>query len=66
MVEAVIRSLIAICFAVLCVVLILWVLGTIGLMIPQNVVHIIFVILALICILIIYRMLKPVAGGWLP
>jgi hypothetical protein len=66
MVETVIRLLIGLCLLVLCVVLVIWVLGELGIVLPAIVMKIGWVILVLIVILIIYRTLKPVAGGWLP
>lgn len=66
MVEAVIKALITICLIVLIAVVVVWVLGSIGIYIPTNVLHILWVILALICILILVRLLRPVIGGWIP
>ncbi len=66
MLEAVIRALISICVVVLCIFLIIWVLSALGLALPAMVVKIIWIIAALICILILFRLLRPFAGGWLP
>lgn len=66
MVEAVVKALIAICLVVLCAVLVVWVLGSIGLHLPPMVIQIFYVILALVCVLILFRILRPQIGGWLP
>lgn len=66
MLEAVIRLLIGLCLLVLCVFLVLWVLAQLGIVIPATVLHILWVIVALIAILIIVRALRPFAGAWLP
>lgn len=66
MVEAVIRLLIGLCLLVLCVFLIVWVLGAIGIVIPATVMKILWVIVALIAILLIVQALRPFAGGMLP
>jgi hypothetical protein len=66
MIEAVIRGLIAICLAVAAVVLILWVLAQLGIALPSMVVKILWIIVALIVLLWLFRLLRPHAGGWLP
>lgn len=63
MVEAVIRALIYICVIVLLFFLIVWVLGTIGIVIPAMVVTILKVILALVCVLVLWRLLGPWVSG---
>lgn len=66
MVEAVIRLLIGLCLLVLCVFLITWVLGALGIVIPAMVLKILWIIVALIAILLIVQALRPYAGGYLP
>ena len=70
MVEAVIYALIYICLLALVIYLIIWVLQTVaGLALPPKVIQIIWIIFALICILILVRLLLPHAGklvGMLP
>ena len=66
MVEAVIRFLIGLCLLVAAVYLVLWVLGAIGLAIPTIIVRIIWVVVALIALLWLFRLLRPHTGNWLP
>jgi hypothetical protein len=63
MVEAVIRALIYICVIVLLFFLIVWVLATIGVHVPPMVLTILQVILALICVLILWRLFAPWVSG---
>jgi len=60
MVESVIMLLIYICLVVGLVWLIIWVLGQIGVPLPDMVIKVAWVIAVLIIILLIYRMLAPV------
>lgn len=60
---ALIRSLIFICFIALAYYLVVWVLGAIGLHIPQPVLVILGVILVLIAILVLYRLWAPHWSG---
>ena len=62
--ETVIGLLIHICIVAAVVWLIIWVLGQVGVPLPAQVIKILWVIFALICILLIYRAL--VAGGGAP
>jgi hypothetical protein len=63
MIEAVIYALIYICLLALVIYLILWVLGSvIGVQLPPKVVQILWVIFALVCILILVRLLLPHSG----
>lgn len=66
MFEAVVRGLIGLCLLVAAFFLVLWVLGQLGIVLPAIIVTIAKVILVLIAILVLYRMLKPHSGGWLP
>jgi hypothetical protein len=70
MIEAIIYALIYICLLALVIYLILWVLGTVaGVALPPKVIQIIWVIFALVCILILVRLLLPHMGrlvGMLP
>jgi protein-S-isoprenylcysteine O-methyltransferase Ste14 len=61
MVENVIRALIVIACAVLCFVLVVWVLGQLGLSLPPNVITILGVILILVVILYLWRTFR---GSW--
>ena len=63
MVESVILLLIYICLVVGVAFLVLWVLGQIGVPLPPQVVKIFWVVVALIVILLLYRMISPVIGG---
>jgi len=62
MITAVITLLIYLCILAIVVYLIIWVLGIIGLPIPQKVIQLIWVIAALIAILMIVQFLTG-AGG---
>jgi hypothetical protein len=60
MVDAVIYALITICVIVLVIWLIIWVLGSIGVPLPANVLKVIWVIVALVCILVLWHLLGSV------
>lgn len=66
MIESVIRFLIGLCLLVAAVYLVIWVIGALGLAIPGMVVKIIWIVVALIALLWLFRLLRPHAGGWLP
>lgn len=67
MVEAVIRALIGLALLVLCVFLVVWVLGTLGIVIPAMVLHILYVIAVLIGILYLWRLFGGmISGPWFP
>lgn len=64
MIEAVIYALITICVIALVIYLVLWVLQTVaGLALPPKVVQIIWIIFALVCVLILVRLLLSSGGG---
>lgn len=63
MLVAIITALIYICVAAIVVHLILWVLGMVGVPIPPMVVQLIWVIFALVCLLILAKLLIPAFGG---
>ena len=63
MVERVIYALIYICGIALCYFLIIWVLGAIGLHIPQQVQVILMVVLVLVAVLVLWRLF---AGSGFP
>jgi hypothetical protein len=65
MVEAVIRGLIYLILIAICIFLVIWVLGIIGIVIPDTIVKLIYVIGVLIALLVIYRIAKA-AGAGLP
>ena len=63
MIEAIIYALIYICLLALVIYLILWVLGTVaGVQLPPKVIQIIWVVFALVCLLILVRLLLPHSG----
>ncbi len=57
--ESIILLLIYICLAVAVGFLIIWVLGQIGIPLPAQVIKILWVVVALICILMLWRVLGP-------
>ena len=66
MIEAVIKALVTIGVVVLVVVVAIWALGEFGLVIPANIVNILFVIGILLALLYLYRALKAGGATWLP
>lgn len=66
MLEAVIRFLITMCLIALCVFLVIWVLGAIGIVLPPMVVKIIWIIAALVAVLFLVRLLRPYWGNYFP
>jgi hypothetical protein len=60
MIDAVIYALISICVIVLVVYLVIWVLGQIGVPLPANVMRVIWVIVALLCVLVLWHLLSGV------
>jgi hypothetical protein len=63
MFETVIMLLIQICLVAVLAYIVIWVLGILGVTIPPRVVQLLWVIVALIVILLLYRALWPVFGG---
>jgi hypothetical protein len=63
MITTIITLLIYLCVLALCVYVVLWVLQTIGIALPPQIVKIIWVIVALIALLIIVQALL---GGGIP
>lgn len=61
--DAIIVTLIYICIVVAACWLVIWVLGMIGVPLPPQVVKIFWVIVALICILLIWHMIGPALSG---
>jgi hypothetical protein len=55
MIEKIIRALILLCALAICVYLVIWVLGVIGLTIPAVIIPIIWVMALLVAILILWR-----------
>ena len=49
---------------VLCVVLLIWVLGILGIHFPPMVIQILYAIAVLICLLFLVRFLRPYWGTW--
>lgn len=63
MFESVIYLLIGLCLLAAVVFLVQWVLGQLGISIPQRVIQILWVIVILVAILYIYRALAPHIGS---
>lgn len=63
MFETVIMLLIQICLVAVLAYIVIWVMGILGVTIPPRVIQILWVIVALIVILLLYRALWPVLGG---
>jgi hypothetical protein len=63
-IEAVIRALLYICCIALAFFLILWVLSSIGLVLPAMVITILKVMFVLVAILILVRLFWPMASGY--
>lgn len=66
MIERVIYALLYICGIVLCYFLIVWVLGAIGLHLPDMVLNILLVMLILIAVLVLVRLFVPTNFKWWP
>jgi hypothetical protein len=67
MFESLVMLLIYICLVVGGAFLVIWVLGQIGVPLPAQVIKIFWVIVALIIILLLYRMIGPaISSGHLP
>lgn len=62
MIEGAIMTLILICVVVLIVYVALWVLSTIGVPLPEQVIKVLWVIVALVCLLLLLRWLLPAIG----
>jgi hypothetical protein len=62
MIEGIIQLLIYVCVLALVVYLIIWVLGIIGVPIPDKVIQIVWVIVALVVILMVLRVVLPHLG----
>jgi len=60
MIETLIMTLIYICLIVGACYLVIWVLGQLGVALPQRVIQIFWVIVVLIVILLLFQMLSPV------
>jgi len=60
MFETLIMTLIYICLVVGACYLVIWVLGQLGVALPQRVIQIFWVIVVLIVILLLFQMLSPV------
>lgn len=67
MFESFIRFLITVLLIGLCVFLAIWVAGIVGLVIPHQVVVILYAIAVLVCILIAWRFFgSALTGSWFP
>lgn len=62
MVEGIISLLITVCFLAIIVYLVIWVLGIIGIPLPEKVVQILWVIVALIVLLLLWRLVSSHGG----
>ena len=65
MLEGVITTLIYICIAALVVYVVFWVIESLGVPLPPQLKKIVWIIFGLICVLLICRMLLPMAAGHL-
>lgn len=63
MVETIIMLLIYICLVVGVCYLVIWVLGQLGIALPDMVIKVFWIIVVLIVILLLYRALAPIIGG---
>jgi hypothetical protein len=63
MFEAIILLLVYICLVVGACWLIMWVLGQLGVALPEQVIKVFWVIVVLIVILLLYRTLAPLLGS---
>lgn len=59
MVEAVFRFLIAVLLIALCVYVVIWVLGIVGIVAPATVINILIGIAIIVALLYLYRLLRP-------
>jgi len=67
MFESIVTLLIYICLVVGVMFLIIWVLGQIGVPLPAQVIKIAWVIVALVCLLLLWKALGPaLTSGHLP
>lgn len=62
MIESVILMLIYLCLLAICVYLVIWVLAQIGIVIPDNVMKLLWVIVVLVAILMIVKTILPGLG----
>lgn len=63
MFESVIVLLIQVCLLAAIVYIVIWVLSILGIELPPKVIQILWVIVALIVILLLYRVLSPMLHG---
>lgn len=59
-----IRALIYLCVVALCFFLVVWVLGSLGIVLPMMVIVILKVIFILVAILILYQLFAPYFAGF--
>lgn len=59
MIESIIMAMIYVCLIVLAVYIVVWVITELGVPVPAQVMKIVWIIVALICILLIVRVLLP-------
>ncbi len=64
MFAAFIRFLITILLIALCVVLLIWVLGIVGIHFPPMVINIVYAIAVLVVLLMAYKFFSPYWGDW--
>lgn len=64
--ETIIRGLISLCLLVLAVYVVIWVLAALGIFLPAMVIKIVWIIVALVAILMLYRALKASGANWVP
>ncbi len=67
MFESIIMLLIYVCLLAAVVYLVIWVLGQLGVALPAMVIKILWIIVALVVILLLFRMIGPaLSSGHLP
>jgi len=62
MIESIVMAMISLCLLVLAIYIVLWVLSQLGIVIPENVMKIVWVIVVLVAILILVRTVLPGMG----
>ena len=66
MAEALIRGLIALCLLVAADYVAFWVIGLLGIVLPPIIETVVWIIVALVAILYLFRALKSSGVNWLP
>jgi|KBSSwiStaDraftv2_1062776.scaffolds.fasta_scaffold187960_5 hypothetical protein len=61
-IEAIVMGLIYLCLIVIAIYLVIWVLGQLGISIPDNIMKVLWVIVVLIAVLVLVRTVLPGMG----